>query len=78
MIGATKISDGNDNVVATGKDGNDDDIRMIQVVIDQDNGLQVGAFYKITMSDGTGYRSICYTGTHDNLAEFDCQNATKF
>lgn len=78
MIGATNITDGNDTVVATGKDGNDDDNRVIQVVIDQDNGLQLGAVYKITMSDNTGYRGITYTGADGQLHEFDLQNAEKF
>jgi hypothetical protein len=78
MLGPTKISDGNDNVVATGTDGNDDDSRTIQVVVDEDNGLEEGGTYTITKGDGSGYRSINYTGTRDGMAHFRYETANKF
>jgi hypothetical protein len=78
MLGPTKISDGNDNVVATGTDGNDDDSKTLQVVIDEDNGLVEGGFYTITKNDGSGYRSICYTGPRAGFAQFAYETANKF
>jgi hypothetical protein len=73
-----QITDGNDTVIATGNDGTDDDNKTIQVVVDQDNGLQLGAFYKITLGDGTGYRSICYKGPSAGFAEFAYETSNAF
>jgi hypothetical protein len=83
MLGATRITDGNDNAVATGRDGNDDDATapgnpLLMVMVDQDNGLQVGAVYKITMSDNTGWQGITYMGNDGTQWEFSLQNANKF
>jgi hypothetical protein len=79
MFGANKITGAGGNVVATGKDGNDDDPQTLQISIDQDNGLMVGAIYTITKPDGTGYQGIVYTGNDgDTIYDFNYGSATPF
>ena len=78
MIGASTITNANGDTIATGDQGNDDVSPTVQVVIAQDNGLQPGAFYTITLQDGTGWQGACYVRTDGTLADFDTQNATRF
>ena len=79
MFGTCEISDGNDRVVAKGHDGNDDQPSTLQVNVVEDNGLQKGAVYKLTLPDGTGYRGISYTGNDgDTCYDFHYQDADRF
>jgi hypothetical protein len=78
MFMASKITDGTDTLVATGTHGNDDQPSILQVAGVEDNGLQVGAVYTLTLSDGTGYRNITYTSKDGTLYNFDYQSADQF
>jgi hypothetical protein len=78
IFGASETTDGADKVVATGNHGTDEDGKKLQVAVDQDSGLEVGAVYKITFSDGTGFRGIVYTGNDGTLYDFAHGSATAF
>jgi hypothetical protein len=77
MLGQVTVTDGNGNVVATG-DGNYEYDPTIQVANVQNQGLQQGAYYTLTCSDGTGWQGLMFVSLDGNIANFDNSAAQTF
>jgi hypothetical protein len=77
MLGQVTVTDGNGSVVATGY-GNYEYDPTIQVADVQDHGLQVGAYYTLTCSDGTGWQGLMFVNFDGDIANFDNSSAAGF
>ena len=77
MLGQVSVTDANGTVVATGT-GNYEYDPTIQVADVQDQGLQQGAYYTLTCSDGTGWQGLMFVSVDGNIANFDNSNAQAF
>ena len=76
MLGSVTVTDGGDNVIATGNGFHEYD-PTVQMYDVQDNGLQQGAHYTLVDEDGAGWQGITFVGYDGQYANFDNSVATQ-